>query len=227
MLSSGYHITYWVIALVAVAAHHTIRCIIGAAAETFFHTLAFPSLAAALYIIWCGPREKPASLLQNAVHQTTAGFLLISLGSITQHMPPSQDLSDLRYLFHACLAFNAAGTLEAIRQNRRDIDPASVMQLLEGPRTKLARLTCRGCIEHSTACLALLALFRLLMCGIDLALHAIYASDLNCWFIWSESVSHMQHSFGSFVLLTFVIAALVDLAETVKMIYLLSSSLWD
>jgi hypothetical protein len=117
MLSSGYHIIYWVIALLAVAIHHTIRCIIGPRAETFFHTLIFPSLAAALYIICCGPREKPASLLQNIVHRRTAGFLLISLGSFTQHMPTSQDLSDLRYLFHACLAFNAAGTLEAIRQN--------------------------------------------------------------------------------------------------------------
>lgn len=70
MLSSKYRITYWAIASVAVAAHHVFSSIIGAAAETFFHTIAFPLRAAALYIIWCGAREKPVSLLQTAVHQT-------------------------------------------------------------------------------------------------------------------------------------------------------------
>lgn len=95
------------------------------------------------------------------------------------------------------------------------------MHLLEGLRTRLARCTCRGCVGHSSACLALLSLFRMLMCGLDHACHAVYTSDFTCWFVLSESVSCMQHYFGSFVLLAFVIAALVDVAETVRMIHFL------
>lgn len=118
MLSSKYHIAYWVVASVAVAIYRGALSVFGLQAETHLQYLLVPSLAFALYCILRGPRLKSASLCRDTTHYTAAFCLIVSLGSVSHfvHVPGETSPTSNSFI-HACLAFSAFGTLEAIRQN--------------------------------------------------------------------------------------------------------------
>ncbi|KAI0811357.1 hypothetical protein GGR55DRAFT_97428 [Xylaria sp. FL0064] len=137
MLSVKYHITYWVVAAWAGAVYRLFApcpfCV------TAFRLIVGPLAAYITYVTlrWdCdGKRSTELTIL---THQALVTCLLVALGSVTDYFQlPDESIPKPVTLIHVLSAFVTLGVLESLRQNRRDIEPATFRLVQSGPRTEL------------------------------------------------------------------------------------------
>lgn len=118
MLSSKYHAFSWAAATVATVSYRGITSIFGRSVEFYSQMLLLPHLLHGMYTIWKGPATSPRSQLHRAADFLATCILLISLGSVS-HLVHTGDhtLPGFGCFVHACLAFIAFGTRQAVEQN--------------------------------------------------------------------------------------------------------------
>ncbi|KAI1273480.1 hypothetical protein F5Y07DRAFT_254387 [Xylaria sp. FL0933] len=216
MLSVKYHITYWAFAVWAVVVYRPFApcpfCV------KAFRFIVGPLAAYITYatLTWeCdGQRAKELTVY---THQFLVAFLLVALGSVAEYFQlPDENMPKPVALIHLLSAFVTLGVLESLRQNRRDIEPATFRLVQSGPRTE----PCWWSLRQTPAYLASVLVCNAILFGILLATDRVLRE------VWGMSLRHIvpywgwqdiqyRGRLGSAVVAHYLGGPFADIAETV------------
>ncbi|KAI1119983.1 hypothetical protein F5Y10DRAFT_283644 [Nemania abortiva] len=217
MLSVKYHITYWAVAAGAVALYQFLAlfppCV------TAFRLVIGPLAAYITYasLTWFCRGNKRTELALYT-HQALVAYLLIALGSITDYFRmPNEETPKPTALLHLLSAFLTVGVLESLRQNRRDIEPASFRLVQFGPRTELCRWSWRCMSAHLASILVCDAILFGVLLAADRVLHRVGGMSLRYIVpYWDWEDMPYPGRLGSAVVAHYLGGPFADMAETVR-----------
>ncbi|KJK74789.1 hypothetical protein H634G_09833 [Metarhizium anisopliae BRIP 53293] len=215
MRSVKYHVAYWAVACAGNIIYRASTLTLGVP-ELLFQALLVPLLVFFVTLVVQGPCPEPWPRL----YYIASGALLVSLGSVSRYFYiPSVGVIQPNNFVHCCVAFEVAGTLESVRQDRQDIEPCSVGIFMEAVRRNLGSRR-RGIVEFYSVWLSYMLTLMFVTSIFDLFFIRSYGAKATCLSIVGYYLPNNQGPAGSFALLFYVAAAVEDVAETLFLVIL-------
>ncbi|KAI0424827.1 hypothetical protein F5Y09DRAFT_347341 [Xylaria sp. FL1042] len=151
------------------------------------------------------------------IHQALVACFLVALGSVTDYFQlPNEDMPKPMALIHVLSAFFTVGVLESLRQNRRDIEPASFRLVQSGPRTELSCWPWRCMPAYLASILVCDAILFGILLGTDRVLREVGGISLQHIVpYWGWQDIQYPGRLGSAVTAHYLGGPFADVAETI------------